>query len=619
MPFGKLAHRFHWPWRDDHDLAGELDEELAFHLEMRTEELVAEGRPPREARARAEAELGELGRTRASLLESDRRIERRRRLGDRFRELAGDLRLAGRGLAKSPGFTLAVTLSLALGIGANTAVFSLIDALQLRSLPVAEPGRLVAIGDTSRVNSTSQGGVRADLISVPMYRRLRDGSRVVSGLLAAGPAWSLRIGDDPKRAGEPVHGRFVSANYFTVLGVSPYLGRVFNADAGRGASGSAPYVVLSYDYWQRRFGADPGVVGEALEVNGYPLTIAGVGPPGFFGEVVAQATDLWIPLAMQPEIVSGRDDLERWDVNWLLLMGRLKPGVTIGEARASLGALFAGIVASRADGAIPADMLPDEPAKLRLAVSPGGTGFSYWRRRFSKPLAILMAVVALVLLVACANVATLLLERATGRHRELAIREALGAGRGRLVRQLLAESLLLSALGGGVGALVAVWADTGLLALIGLPHSVALELRLDPRVLAFTAAVALGTGVVFGLAPALRATRVDLTPALEGGAEAGAGSRTPGGGSGSRPGWHLGWPLGKLLVVAQFAVSLLLVAGAGLFLRTLVNLDRVDLGFPRDDLVMLELRPSAAASPPPSSPTTPTRSSASPETSATTT
>ncbi len=505
--------------------------------------------------------------------------------GSGSEKLGGDLRLAARGLAKSPGFTLAVTLSLALGIGANTAVFSLIDALLLESLPVSAPGRLVAIGDTARVNSLSEGSIRSDLASVPMYRRLRDGNRVFSGLFGSGYAGRVRVGSDPAASGERTRARLVTGNYFSVLGVDAYLGRTFTSDDEAGGPGSAPYVVLSYDYWQRRFGADPAVVGKALALNGYPLTVIGVTPPGFFGEVVAQATDLWVPVVMQPRINPSRDLLDRWDASWLLLMGRLRPGVSFGAARTSLDALFARLVATRADGAIPADLLPDRPGKLRLQVSPGAAGFSYWRRRFSRPLAILMALVALVLLIACANVATLLLERATGRRRELGVRLALGAGHGRLVRQLLAESLLLAGLGGALGALVAVWADTGLLALVGLPRSAALDPRLDLRVLAFTAAATLLTGLVFGLAPALRATRVELAPALE------AGSRSVSGGRARRAG---GWQWGKLLVVAQFAISLLLVAGAGLFLRTLANLQDLDLGFPRRGLVMLEIDPVSA-------------------------
>jgi len=601
MAFGRLGRLFRRTWRDDRALATELDEELAFHLDMRTEELVADGLSPREARRRAEDELGGLGRARRVLLASDRQIERRRQLAEWLREVGGDLRLAGRGLAKSPGFTLAVTLSLALGIGANTAVFSLLDALLLKRLPVAAPDRLVAVGDTGRVGSLSEGPVRSDLLSMPMYRVLRDGNTVFSGLFASGSPDRFRIGGSSAEAGKPgekTTGRLVSGNYFSVLGVTAALGRTFTAADEAGGPGSAPYAVLSYDYWQRRFGGDPSVVGGTLDVNGHPLTIIGVTPRGFFGEVVAQATDLWIPLVMQPELGSGeqgRDYLDRWDASWLLLMGRLAPGATLDQARASLNTLFTRTVATRADGAISPESLPERPETLRLAVTSGGAGFSYWRKRFSKSLVTLMAIAALVLLIACANVATLLLERAAGRRRELGVRLALGAGRSRLVRQLLVESLLLATLGGAVGALFAVWADRGLLALTGLSRSVAFDPRLDLRVLAFTAAVALATGALFGIFPALRASRTELAPALEAGGRATSGAGAAGG-SGSRNARSAGtgWTLGKILVVGQLAVSLLLVAGSGLFLRTLVNLDRLDLGYPRQGLLMVEVDPVSA-------------------------
>jgi len=596
VAFGRLGRLFRRTWRDEQALVSELDEELAFHLDMRTDELVADGLSPREARRRAEDELGGLGRARRVLLASDRQIERRRHFAEWLREVGGDLRLAVRGLAKSPGFTLAVTLSLALGIGANTAVFSLLDALVLKSLPVAAPDRLVAVGDTARVGSLSEGPLRADLLSVPMYRVLRDGNTVFSGLFASGSPDRFRIGGSSAEAGEPdekTTGRLVSGNYFSVLGVTAALGRTFTAADEAGGPGSAPYAVLSYDYWQRRFGGDPSVVGKTLDVNDHPLTILGVTPRGFFGEVVAQATDLWVPLVMQPQLGNSRNYLDRWDTSWLLLMGRLKPGATLDEARTSVNALFTRTVATRADGAIPSEILPERPETLRLSVTSGGAGFSYWRKRFSKSLVTLMAIAALVLLIACANVATLLLERAAGRRRELGVRLALGAGRSRLVRQLLVESLLLSTLGGGVGALLAVWANRGLLALIGLSRSVAFDPRLDLRVLAFTAAVALATGVLFGIVPALRASRTELTPALEAGGRATSGSVATGMGAGrvARSAGGSGWTLGKVLVVGQFAVSLLLVAGSGLFLRTLVNLDRLDLGYPRQGLLMVEVDP----------------------------
>ncbi|HEV8579082.1 MAG TPA: ABC transporter permease [Thermoanaerobaculia bacterium] len=554
----------------------EMHAELRFHLEMQAEELIAAGMGPVEARHAAMRALGPLSR-----IEEECRDMRRTRWIETFLQ---DVRYALRALRLSPAFTIVATLSLALGIGANTAIFSLMDALLLRSLPVQTPGRLVALGDPSRVGGKSEGSIRTDLFSLPLYRELREKNQVLSGLYASGRTGRLEVGTDRSSAQpERARGRLVSGNYFAVLGVPAFLGRTFNGEEDRSA-GSAPYVVISHDYWQRRFASDPGVLGRAITLNNYPFTIIGVTPPEFFGDIVGTATDVWIPMMMQRQVNPGRDFLERWDVHWLLLMGRLKPGVSVEQARGSIGSLFKQIIASQV---IPEDMLGDRPGDLHIDVSPGGAGFSYLRRQFSRPLATLMAIVALVLLIACANVANLLLERATGRQKEISVRLALGAGRGRLVRQLLTESLVLSLLGGSLGVFFAFWADAGLLKLmIGSTRSPALDLRPNLTVLAFTAAVSLLTGLLFGLAPALRSTRVELAPALKESSRNLAGA-----GAGRR------WPLGKILVVSQFAISLLLLIGAGLFVRTLVNLQRLDLGYPREGLLMLQLDPVAAGVP----------------------
>jgi predicted permease len=557
----------------------ELHAELAFHLEQQTAEYVAAGMSPDAARHAAMRSLGPLSR-----IEEECRDMRRTRWLETFFQ---DLRYALRSLRRSPAFTFVAALSLALGIGANTAIFSLLDALLLRALPVRAPERLVAVGDPSRTGGTSEGSLRADLFSLPMYRELRDKNAVFSGLYASGRTGRLAVGAD-RSAGkaETARGRLVSGNFFSVLGVSAFRGRTFTAEDDR-SPGAAPWVVISYDYWRRRFAADPGAVGRAITLNGYPFTIIGVTPPEFFGDVVGTSTDVWIPLLMQRQVNPGRDYLDRWDAMWLLLMGRLRPGVSLAQARSSLGSLFAQILATRAGGAIPANLLPASPKDLRLEVTPGGSGFSYLRRQFSRPLSTLMAIVALVLLIACANVANLLLERATGRQKEISVRLALGAGRLRLVRQLLTESLVLAVLGGALGVLFAYWADAALLNLIGVAGSPALDVRPNLRVLGFTAAVSLAAGVLFGLVPALRATRVALAPALKESSRSLAG----GAGAGRR------WPLSKILAVTQLAVSLLLLVGAGLFVRTLVNLQRLDLGFRRAGLLMLRLDPVAAGYP----------------------
>jgi predicted permease len=559
----------------------ELHAELRYHLELQVEEFVATGMGPVEARHAAHRIIGNLGK-----IEEECRDMRRVRWIETFLQ---DLHYALRSLRLSPAFTLVATLSLALGIGANTAIFSLMDALLLRSLPVQAPEQLVVLGDPARIGSLSQGSVRSDIFSVPMYRELRDKNQVFSGLFASGRAGRLEVGTDrSSTTPETARGRLVSGNYFSVLGVPALHGRTFTGEDDR-SPGSAPYVVISYDYWKRRFASDPGAIGRSITLNGYPFTIIGVTSPEFFGDIVGSATEVWIPLMMQPQVNPGRDFLDSWDVNWLLLMGRLKPDVSTVQARSAADAIFQQIVATAAGGAIDADALPDNPQEmqeLRIEAAPGGSGFSYLRHQFSRPLATLMAIVALVLLIACANVANLLLERATGRQKEISVRLALGAGRFRLVRQLLTESLVLALIGGAVGVLFAYWADAGLLKLIGVSRSAALDLRPNLQILAFTAAVALLTGVLFGLAPALRATRVELAPALKESSRSLAGT-----GSGKR------WPLGKILVVSQFAVSLLLLMGAGLFVRTLVNLQRLDLGYPREGLLMLALDPVGAGIP----------------------
>jgi predicted permease len=474
-------------------------------------------------------------------------------------------------------------LSLALGIGANTAIFSLINAILLRSLPVHEPDRLVAVGDPTRVGSMSTGNVRNDLMSYPMYEQIRDQNQVFTDVFASGRANRLIVGlGSAGEEGETARGRFVSGNYFSVFGVPALLGRTFTAEEDR-VAGQSPVVVISHEYWTRRLAQDAGIVGRTITISRHPFTIIGVMPAGFFGDIVGSATEIWIPLSMQPQVLPGRNHLDRWDVSWLLLMGRLRPGVSIEQARAEINVLFPRIVKEQTGAGISERLLPS-PDRMRVDVTPGGAGFSYLRQELAQPLFILMAMVALVLAVACANVANLLLERSMVRQKEIAVRLALGAGRARLVRQLLTESVLLSGLGGLLGLLFAFWAGRALLRLVGGTTAVAaIDLRPDLPILAFTVSIAILTGILFGLAPALRSTRVELAPTLKESARSVVGT-----GSGAR------WPLGKLLVIAQFALSLLLVMGAGLFVRTLRNLERLDLGYPREGLLLMNVDPVAA-------------------------
>jgi len=559
----------------------ELAAELSFHLDQMTDENIAAGMSAREARQAALRSFGGL-----TQIQERCREMRRTRIVD---ELTQDLRYAVRTLRMSPAFTLIAALSLALGIGANTAIFSLIHALLLRPLPgVHAPEQLVALGDPSRTGSLSQGNVRTDLFSYPLYEQMRDHNQSFSGLAASGRSNRLVVGTGSSGGGKPpggtetARGRIVSGNYFSVLGVPAFRGRTFTAAEDR-VPGSDPIVVISHSYWTRRFAQDPGVVGRPITLNGSPFTVAGIAPPGFTGDVVGFPTDVWIPLMMQLQVTTGRPYLDRWDTSWLLLLGRLKPGVSLPRAKAEMDTLVARSVATFAGSKISREIMPD-PQAMRVQATPGAAGFSSLRRQFAQPLLILMIIVGLVLVVACANVANLLLERAMGRQKEIAVRLSVGAGRPRLIRQLLTESLLLSGLGGLLGIVFALWAGPALLRLAGGSSSVVLDLRPDLPILAFTAALALLTGILFGLAPARRATRVELASTLKENARSVVGS---GKGAGR-------WPVAKMLVVGQFALSLLLLTCAGLFVRTLQNLERLDLGVDRDHILMMRVDPVAA-------------------------
>ena len=496
-----------------------------------------------------------------------------------------DIRFGLRTLAKNPGFTSVAVLSLALGIGANTAMFSLVNALLLRHLPVARPEELAAVGKTSRVDSVSEGTPQLDIFSVPLYRALREKNRSFSDVLASGRSGQLDLREEGTSAtAEPEHprGRFVSGNYFSLLGVRPAAGRTFMDEDDK--EGAPPVAVLSYAYWRRRFALAPSVVGKRLAINGTQFEVIGVAAPEFDGEIVGARTELWMPIAQQPVANPGRNWIHAPDTSWLLLMGRLKPGITIEQAQAELNPLAHQLIPT-----LPGIKLDPEDqigiAKEHLTVSPGGMGFSRIRARFSQPLLLLFGMVGVVLLICCANIANLMLTRAAGRAREIGVRLAMGAGRGRLLRQLFTESFLLSLGGTACGALLAVWATQALLQFASYgPDPIPLDLRPDLRVLGFTIGVAIFTALLFGLAPGLRAIRVDLLSSLK-----------PSMGRTGQASAHPGkFTAGKVLVVAQVAVSLVLLTGAGLLIRSLRNLSQQDVGFDRDHLLVVETDPVAA-------------------------
>jgi predicted permease len=483
-----------------------------------------------------------------------------------------DIRFGARMLAKHPAFTVIAVLTLALGIGANSAIFTVIDAVMLRALPVQDPQQLVVLGKPSRVHSWSSGTPRADIFSYPLYREVSAHNEVFSSVLASGRLDNLQI----LLAGGPekITGRLVSGNYFETLGVPALLGRTLTSEEDR-ARGSDPVLVISYAYWQRRFSGDPSVIGRTVRLQNYPFTIIGVAPPGFFGDVVGDRPDLWAPMMMQPQLMPGRDFLESANISSLLLIGRLNPGVTIEQARTNVNSIMKQALTVTLVSRLSTDdrkAIQRDP--LSVEVSPGSRGLSRLREDFATPLLLLMAMVALVLLVACVNVANLMLSRSASRQREMAVRLAIGAGPRRIIRQLVTESLMLAFLGGGLGLLLANWGSSVLVSLANSNRNVSnpLSLTLDWRVLGFTGGVCLFCGLLFGLAPAVRFLRVKPGLALkEGARDSGAGSK---GG------------VGRVLVSSQIALGVLVLMTAGLLVRSLRNLQGFDLGYSRDQLLL---------------------------------
>jgi predicted permease len=461
-----------------------------------------------------------------------------------------DLRYAVRTLRRSPGFAIAVILCLSLGIGANTAIFSLLDAALLRPLPVGNPDELVV------VQTPGAGARRSSSFSYPSFDFMRERVRSAAEIFAYG---RLSINLSASGVTDGASGLLVSRNYFPALRVQPVKGRAFAAD-------DDAVVVLTDRYWRARFNADESVVGRVMTLNGVPFAIVGVAPRGFFGTVVGDAPDLFVPLDLRDRLSDSGPRLAQQNSFWLTVMARLAPGVTRQQAEAEISARHQEYV-QQIGGTVSAG-LRRFLEQRRIVLAPGARGDSGIGREFEVPLFVLMAAVCMVLLIGCANIATLLLTRGTARGREMAVRLAIGATRGRLVRQLLTESAVLSAVGGGLGLLLGVWSANSLTAFLA---DRVLEVSLDGRVLGFTIVTSVAAAVLFAVAPALRATRIDLTLKSTG------PSRRAG--------------LGRLLVPAQVALSLTLLMGAGLFIRTLGNLRALDRGFQGDDVVIATLNP----------------------------
>ena len=494
--------------------------------------------------------------------------------------LLQDIRYAIRMLRKAPAFTSVAVLTLALGIGANTAIFTVVNALLLKMLPVNQPEQLVVVGDPSRVNGRSNGTPRTDIFSYPLYKELRDNNFVFSGLCGAASDHHIELdagqGESPA---EKVTGRMVSGNYFTVLGLQPAVGRLLS-DSDDTAENANPVAVLSYGYWQRKFALSPSILGRDIRLNGFPFTIIGVAPAGFDGDVVGEQMALFVPLSMQPEIVRGRHWLKSGNVSWLSLIGRLRPNVTPAQAESNLNVVFQQAVQGPYGAALSSDdRTAIRETHMKIQVVSGGSGVSDLRSDYRVPLLLLMGIVGLVLLIACVNVANLLLARASARSREVAIRLAIGANWLRLLRQLLTESILLAFLGGIAGSLLAVWGVRLLVTIFG--SGTILPLLPDARVLGFTIGICLLTGIFFGLIPAVRAIKVQVSPALKD-----AGRATPERTS--------KFGLGKGLIAGQVALSLLVLFAASLLVRSLQKLMAQDFGYARNRLVIARLDPTSA-------------------------
>jgi putative ABC transport system permease protein len=493
--------------------------------------------------------------------------------------LVQDLRFALRGLGKSKPFTVVAILSLALGIGANTAIFTLLDQVLLRRLPVKEPERIALLTMVGSHYGSNWGG---NAISYPLYVDLSKNNQVFSGMFCRFPtSVSLSFGAETER----VSAELVSGTYFPVLGVGAVLGRTFTPEEDQ-TPGGHPLVVLNHDYWKTRFAADKDVVGKTVVLNGHNMTVVGVAAAGFDGVQLEFVPQVFVPMMMKPQMTPLWDGLKdrRW--RFVNAFGRLKPGVTLAQAKASLQPFFKGVLEMEVkEPAFRNASVEAREAFLRnvLDVLPGGQGRSYLRRQLETPLLLLMGLTAGVLLIACANVANLLIARAAARDKEIAVRLALGAGRRRIVRLLLVESLVLAVLGAIAGVVMAYVTDRLVFGVLP-PDTASLKLSPAPdlRILLFTAAVAIATAFVFGLAPALQSTRPELAPTLKDQAGALAG--------GARQARFR-----KALVAAQVSLSLLLLVGAGLFVRSLMNLRQLGPGFPTERLLAFNVDPSLNA------------------------
>ncbi len=557
-----------------HRVEQELDEELDLFQEQAAEHNERLGMTPDEAHRAARVSIGSRNSVKQKVWAS--------RWESTAENFWKDASLGTRSLLRTPGFTAIAVISLALGIGANTAIFTLLNAVMLRPLPVQEPGKLVFFGDGSWVGSVDGMPNRSwRLFSYPVYRSFAAKTSAFSGVTAVS---SIQMGGHlASNSSTPEHVQIdlISGNYFSLLGVPPVLGRTIN-EADDRTAGAGPVAVASYGWFQRHFGGNPAALGTTVRIQSHDYTIVGVAQPGFAGLAPSSPADMWIPLSMEKEISPGWNGLNDKDFQSLYLIGRLKPGVTIARATASTNLLFRQIIRGQYLGDHPSERDLAQLQKANIELTNAAGGLPGLRLKLSTPLTILMGIVVLVLLIACVNIANLLRARGVARSREIAVRQALGATRARIVAQLLTESILLALGGAAVGILVA-WGSGRLLS-VYLSHGANTRmpeyLAPDARVLLFTLAVTGFTALLFGMLPAVQAARLELTPVLK---EGRGGSQANARGALSR---------GR--IVGQIAISILLLVAAGLFLRSLMKLNRVDVGFDPKHATVFELDEYAA-------------------------
>jgi predicted permease len=568
---GELGRRFGMLLRRQH-VANDLQDEMQLHLDLRRQQQMDAGIAADDAGAAARRSFGNptLLRERSYTAWGWSWLE----------TLLQDILYGLRAMLRSPGITLVALLSLALGIGANTAIFSLMDAVMLRSLPVKQPQQLVMLGGSDSSGITNDFGITG-LYSYPFYRELQKRNQVFSETASILSMRSDVHGTvSGRNQAEPMQVQLVSGTYFPLLGVEAIIGRTLT-DQDDSTQGNHPVAVVSDSWWKKGLARDPDVLNRTLKIGDTTYSIVGVAPPEFFGTEVGQSPDIWIPMSMVEQVpphFKGAYSDNFAESQYIL--GRLKPGVSMAQATTNVNLLFQQILRSFRGGSLSRDEA-DTLKKAHVPLTSMATGISSLRQQFSDPLKILMGIAGMVLLIACANIANLLLARSTARAREFSIRQALGAGRGRLVRQLLTESMMLALAGGALGVALAAGASRLLLRMVsGGPEAVPLNLAIDSTMLLFTLAVTLVTALLFGTIPALRATRLELTQSLKD-RQGAATIRSKG-------------LLAKSLIVFQVAFSLLLVVAAGLFLRSLVNLTRVDLGFDKQNVLFVHLDESSA-------------------------